>query len=216
MRSLIAVLLLSTACFAEDRPAVAPQYEAPANPPQYEAPAPANDLYGAPSAQIAAAAPAVETYGAPVAAPVQDEYGSPAADPVSNDAYGAPSAPVVDSYGSPAAPVETAPPVGNQGYYYYYYPVRQNAPEATEEDEGLLGGLLGGGLLSALLGKKLLLVVLGVGAFLVITAFGLSFTVGRSLNESASRAMKMASPYMTEGNLIFLADYVRSALDKYD
>merc|ERR1711935_714644 len=152
MKSLIAVLLFSTVALAQDRPAVAPQYEAPAN-----------DQYGAPSAPIAAAAPAVETYGAPAAAPVQDEYGSPQADPVpAPDAYGAPAAPVVqqDSYGSPAAPVETAPPVGNQGYYYYY-PVRQNAPAAAEEsDDGLLGGLLGGGLLSALLGKNFSLLFL--------------------------------------------------------
>ena len=80
-----------------------------------------------------------------------------------------------------------------------------------------LGGLLGGGLLSALLGKKLLLVFLGITAFLVVTAFGLSFTIGkRSLDESASRAIKGISPYMTEGNLVFLADFVRNAIEKFD
>eukprot|EP00090_Calanus_glacialis_P012011 TRINITY_DN2045_c0_g1_i1.p1 TRINITY_DN2045_c0_g1~~TRINITY_DN2045_c0_g1_i1.p1 ORF type:complete len:210 (-),score=52.85 TRINITY_DN2045_c0_g1_i1:1582-2211(-) len=209
MKSLIAVLLFSTACLAEDRPAVAPQYEAPASTVEQYA-APANDQYGAPSAPIAAAAPAVDTYGVPAAAPVQDEYGSPQAPVI---------APQADSYGSPAAPVETAPaPVGSQGYYYYYYPVRENAPAVAEEsDDGLLGGLLGGGLLSALLGKKLLLVFLGITAFLVVTAFGLSFTIGkRSLDESASRAIKGISPYMTEGNLVFLADFVRNAIEKFD
>ena len=163
-----------------------------------------------------AVAPTYEGSAAQAAPPAEapDEYGAPAA-PAQAEAYGAPAAPVqTDSYGSPAAPVQQNAPVGNQGYYYYYYPVRQNAAAEAESDDGLLGGLLGGGLLSALLGKKVILLVLGITAVLVVTAFGLNIAAGR--RSFTARALEAATPYMTEENLIVLADYVRRAVTKFD
>merc|ERR1719367_566838 len=194
MRSVVAVLLLAGACLG-DKPAVAPAYV-----PEESQAAPAYS------------APAQDSYGAPQAAPASDEYGSPSAPPVQQDAYGAPKAPVQtqDSYGAPAAS-----PVGNQGYYYYYYPVRENAPAsaaAQESDDGLLGGLLGGGLLSALIGKKLVIVVVGLAALLVAVAFGLNFSAGR---RSFARSFDSISEYITEDNLVTLADFVNRSIRKY-
>lgn len=213
MRYSSGLLLLSVLCSA-DKPAVAPAYEAPA-PDTYGAPVP--DTYGAP----AQPAPVVakETYGAPAAPPKQpDTYGSPAAPPVSGgDTYGSPAAPPVsggDSYGSPAAPVQnSAAPVGNQGYYYYYYPVRQNAPAPahSDDDNGVLG------ILTALLTKKIVVIAIGIVAFLVITALGINIAVGgRSFSSSTARAFEMVQPYITEDNLITLADYVNKSLGKYE
>merc|ERR1719367_1078258 len=207
MRSVVAVLLLAGACLG-DKPAVAPAYvpEESQAAPVYSAPAAAAP---APAYSAPQAAPA---YGAPQAAPASDEYGSPSAPPVQQDAYGAPKAPVQtqDSYGAPAAS-----PVGNQGYYYYYYPVRENAPAsaaAQESDDGLLGGLLGGGLLSALIGKKLVIVVVGLAALLVAVAFGLNFSAGR---RSFARSFDSISEYITEDNLVTLADFVNRSIRKY-
>ena len=106
--------------------------------------------------------------------------------------------------------------MSNQGYYYYYYPVREGGAQAAEaEDDGLLGGLLGGGLLSALLGKKLVIVVVGLAALLVAVAFGLNLSAsGR--RSFAARSLEHVSEYMTEDNLVTLADFVARSLGKYD
>merc|ERR1719367_2213041 len=146
---------------------------------------------------------AAPVYSAPAAAAPAPAYSAPQAAP----AY---SAPAQDSYGAPAAS-----PVGNQGYYYYYYPVRENAPAsaaAQESDDGLLGGLLGGGLLSALIGKKLVIVVVGLAALLVAVAFGLNFSAGR---RSFARSFDSISEYITEDNLVTLADFVNRSIRKY-
>jgi hypothetical protein len=223
MRVSLSLLLLPMAL--ADKPAVAPAYVAPApsgdsygapNGDQYGAPsgdtygAPAGDSYGAPSNPVQVKVP--DAYGSPAGPPIQDTYGSPSSPPVSQpDSYGSPQAPVEDSYGSPqAAPVQAAAP-GNQGYYYYYYPVRQNVPEAVVEDEGLFGGLLGGGGLAGLLSTKVLLLVLGVAGFVLITSLGIN--LGK--RSFTSRALDMAEPYMTTGNLIALLDSVNSAIAKY-
>ena len=114
-----------------------------------------------------------------------------------------------DSYGSPQAS-----PVSNQGYYYYYYPVREQAAAAAQEsDDGLLGGLLGGGLLSALLGKKLVIVVVGIAALLVAVAFGLNFSLG---GRKFARSFPELTQYITEDNLVTLADFVNRSIGKYD
>ena len=113
-----------------------------------------------------------------------------------------------DTYGAPQAS-----PVSNQGYYYYYYPVREHAQANTQEsDDGLLGGLFGGGLLSALLGKKLVVVVVGLAALLVAIAFGLNF----GARSFSARSLSSLSEYMTEDNLITLADFVNRSVGKYD
>jgi len=75
------------------------------------------------------------------------------------------------------------------------------------------GGLFGGGLLSALLGKKLVVVVVGLAALLVAIAFGLNFGIKRSF---AARSLSSLSEYMTEDNLITLADFVNRSAGKYD
>jgi len=202
MKSLILLLTLSVTCLA-DKPS--PQYVAP------KAAEARQDTYGSPEAPPEAApqvAPTPDTYGAPKA-PVVDSYGSPQAPVVKEDAYGAPSAPVISQ------PAEAAP-VGNQGYYYYYYPVKQGGQsyeaEEQEGDGGLLGGLLSDGLLGTLVTKKILLVVLGIGAFLLVTALGIQVNFGRSFS---STAWDYASPYMTEDNLITLADFVSNSIAKY-
>lgn len=207
MKYISGLLFLSALCSA-DKPAVAPAYEAPA---------PAT--YGAPVAKDTYSAPVPDTYGSPAAPSNQaDTYGSPAAPLVSGgDTYGSPAAPPVtggDSYGSPAAPVQTATaPVGNQGYYYYYYPVRQNAPapaQSEDDDNGILG------IVTALLTKKIIVVAIGIVAFLVITALGINIAVGgRSFSSSSARAFEMVEPYMTEDNLIALADFVNKSLGKF-
>ena len=213
MRQFLSLLLLAAAASA-DQPAVAPAYVAPAQDAQdsYGAPSNAQDSYGAPS-NAAPAAAAPDSYGSPASEPVQDSYGSPSSPPVSTggDSYGSPAAPVQDSYGSPeAAPVQAAP--GNQGYYYYYYPVRQNVPEAESEDEGILGGLLSGGL-AGLLTTKVLLAVLGIAGFVLVT----SLATGLGKRSFSSRALKsLASPYMTQGNLIALLQRVNSAVSAHE
>merc|ERR1712038_1213445 len=206
MRVFLAVLLLATA--RADKPAVAPAYTGAAT---------VDETFGPALKRDAPAAAAPDSYGSPVAAPAQDTYGSPSA-PVAQqqDSYGSPAAPPVasqDSYGSPQAPVQTASQSagpGNQGYYYYY-PVRQNVPEAESDDGGLLGGLLGGGL-AGLLTTKALLLILGLAGFVLIATIGIGFSGRRSFS---SRALSMASPYMTSGNLIALLESVNSAITKY-
>merc|ERR1712241_104054 len=153
------------------------------------------------------------------AATVDETFGSTlkrdAPDAAAPDSYGSPvAAPAQDSYGSPQAPVQTASQSagpGTQGYYYYYYPVRQNVPEAESDDGGLLGGLLGGGL-AGLLTTKALLLILGLAGFVLIATIGIGFSGRRSFS---SRALSMASPYMTSGNLIALLESVNSAITKY-
>jgi len=208
MRVFLAVLLLAAA--RADKPAVAPAYTGAAT---------VDETFGSALKRDAPAAAAPDSYGSPVAAPAQDTYGSPSA-PVAQqqDSYGSPAAPPVasqDSYGSPQAPVQTATQSGgpgNQGYYYYYYPVRQNVPEAQSSDDGgLLGGLLGGGL-SGILTTKALLLILGLAGFVLIATIGIGFSGRRSFS---SRALSMASPYMTSGNLIALLESVNSAITKY-
>ena len=209
MRVFLTVLLVAVA--RADKPAVAPAYTGAAT---------VDETYGSTLKRDAPAAAAPDSYGSPVAAPAQDTYGSPSA-PIAQtqpDSYGSPAAPVVaqqDSYGSPQAPVETAPQAaapGNQGYYYYYYPVRQNVPEPQASDDGgLLGGLLGGGL-AGILTTKALLLILGLAGFVLITTIGIGFGRKRSFS---SRALSMASPYMTSGNLIALLESVNSAITKY-
>lgn len=202
MLPFLALLLASLA--TADKPAVAPAYTGPA-----QAQADVRDTRDAPAA---------DTYGAPVAAPSQDSYGSPQAAPASaqEDSYGAPQAAAIteDSYGAPqAAPVAAGGP-GNQGYYYYYYPVRQNVPqegELAEDDGGLLGGLLNGGL-AGLLTTKVLLLILGVAGFVLITSLGINLGGRRSFT---SRALSLAEPYMTHGNLIQVLESVNSAMAKY-
>jgi len=200
MKNLFLVLSLSAACLA-DKPS--PQYVAP-QPAQAQA---KQDTYGSPEAPPEAA-PTPDSYGAPKA-PVVDSYGSPQAPVVKEDGYGAPSAPVISK------PAEAAP-VGNQGYYYYYYPVKQGGQpleaEAQEGGGGLFGGLLSDGLLGTLVTKKILLVVLGIGAFLLVTALGIQVNFGRSFSSSA---WDIAEPYMTEDNLITLADFVMNSITKY-
>merc|ERR1711944_10612 len=201
MRVFLAVLLLAAA--RADKPAVAPAYTGAAS---------VDETFGSTLKRDAPAAAAPDSYGSPGAAPAQDTYGSPSAPIQASsqpDSYGSPAAPVVaqqDSYGSPAAPVQTAPQSagpGNQGYYYYYYPVRQNVPEAQSSDDGgLLGGLFGGNLAGILTTK----------AFLLITTIGIGFGRKRSFS---SRALSLASPYMTSGNLIALLESVNSAITKY-
>jgi len=211
MKYISGLLFLSALCNA-DQPAVAPAYEAPA--PEYGAPV-AQETYSAPVPQYSAPVP--DTYGAPAApaAAAPESYGSPAAPPVAGgDAYGSPAAPPVtggDSYGSPAAPVQSTAPVGNQGYYYYYYPVRQNAPAPveSEDDNGILS------IITALLTKKIIIVAVGIVAFLVITALGINVAVGRSFSSSTARAFELAEPYITEDNLIALADFVNKSLGKF-
>merc|ERR1712203_1237874 len=209
MRVFLAVLLV--AATRADKPAVAPAYTGAAT---------VDETFGSALKRDAPAAAAPDSYGSPVAAPAQDTYGSPSAPIASNqpDSYGSPAAPVVaqqDSYGSPQAPVQTAPQSagpGNQGYYYYYYPVRQNVPEAQSSDDGgLLGGLLGGGL-AGILTTKALLLILGLAGFVLIATIGIGFSGRRSFS---SRALSMASPYMTSGNLIALLESVNSAITKY-
>ena len=209
MRVFLTVLLVSAA--RADKPAVAPAYTGAAT---------VDDTFGSTLKRDAPAAAAPDSYGSPVAAPAQDTYGSPSAPIASTqpDSYGSPAAPVVaqqDSYGSPQAPVQTAPQSagpGNQGYYYYYYPVRQNVPEAQSSDDGgLLGGLLGGGL-AGILTTKALLLILGLAGFVLIATIGIGFGRKRSFS---SRALKIAEPYMTSGNLIALLESVNSAITKY-
>merc|ERR1712158_92365 len=209
MRVFLAVLLLATA--RADKPAVAPAYTGAAT---------VDETFGSALKRDAPAAAAPDSYGSPVAAPAQDTYGSPSAPIASNqpDSFGSPAAPVVaqqDSYGSPQAPVQTAPQSagpGNQGYYYYYYPVRQNVPEAQSSDDGgLLGGLFDGGL-AGILTTKALLLILGLAGFVLITTIGIGFGRKRSFS---SRALSLASPYMTSGNLIALLESVNSAITKY-
>merc|ERR1712037_710613 len=200
MRVFLTVLLVAAA--RADKPAVAPAYTGAAA---------VDETFGSTLKRDAPAAAAPDSYGSPVAAPAQDTYGSPSAPIASSsqpDSYGSPAAPVVaqqDSYGSPQAPVQTAPQSagpGNQGYYYYY-PVRQNVPEAQSSDDGgLLGGLFDGGLAGILTTKALLL----------ITTIGIGFGRKRSFS---SRALSLASPYMTSGNLIALLESVNSAITKY-
>merc|ERR1712079_765493 len=195
MRVFLAVLLLATA--RADKPAVAPAYTGAAT---------VDETFGSTLKRDAPAAAAPDSYGSPSApiASQPDSYGSPAAPPVAQQ----------DSYGSPQAPVQTASQSagpGNQGYYYYYYPVRQNIPEAESDDGGLLGGLLGGGL-AGLLTTKALLLILGLAGFVLIATIGIGFSGRRSFS---SRALSMASPYMTSGNLIALLESVNSAITKY-
>merc|ERR1712088_161015 len=194
MRVFLTVLLVAAA--RADKPAVAPAYTGAAT---------VDETFGSTLKRDAPAAAAPDSYGSPIAAPAQDTYGSP-------------SAPVVaqqDSYGSPQAPVQTAPQSagpGNQGYYYYYYPVRQNVPEAQSSDDGgLLGGLFDGGL-AGILTTKALLLILGLAGFVLITTIGIGFGRKRSFS---SRALSLASPYMTSGNLIALLESVNSAITKY-
>merc|ERR1711990_251304 len=207
MRVFLTVLLVAAA--RADKPAVAPAYTGAAT---------VDETFGSTLKRDAPAAAAPDSYGSPIAAPAQDTYGSPSAPVASSsqpDSYGSPAAPVVaqqDSYGSPQAPVQTAPQSagpGNQGYYYY--PVRQNVPEAESDDGGLLGGLLGGGL-AGLLTTKALLLILGLAGFVLIATIGIGFSGRRSFS---SRALSMASPYMTSGNLIALLESVNSAITKY-
>merc|ERR1712203_1170354 len=210
MRVFLAVLLV--AATRADKPAVAPAYTGAAT---------LAETFGSTLKRDAPAAAAPDSYGSPVAAPAQDTYGSPSAPIASSsqpDSYGSPAAPVVaqqDSYGSPQAPVQTAPQSagpGNQGYYYYYYPVRQNVPEAQSSDDGgLLGGLFDGGL-AGILTTKALLLILGLAGFVLITTIGIGFGRKRSFS---SRALSLASPYMTSGNLIALLESVNSAITKY-
>jgi len=206
MRTVISTLFLAALCLA-DKPALAPTYEGSGV-----------DAYAAPAAPAVVKEAAPETYGAPVAAPApaQDSYGSPSTPVVSQETYGSPAAPPVggDPYGAPAAPVQTAAPVGNQGYYYYYYPVRQNAPAPveTEDDNSIIG------LITALLTKKIVVIALGLGAFLLLTALGINLTIGRdgrSLQRSMESSWEFAAPYMTEGNLIALADFVNRSIRKF-
>merc|ERR1711934_1232648 len=193
MRVFLTVLLVAAA--RADKPAVAPAYTGAAT---------VDETFGSTLKRDAPAAAAPDSYGSPVAAPAQDTYGSPAAPLVAQQ----------DSYGSPQAPVQTASQSagpGNQGYYYYYYPVRQNVPEAESDDGGLLGGLLGGGL-AGLLTTKALLLILGLAGFVLIATIGIGFSGWRTFS---SRALSMASPYMTSGNLIALLESVNSAITKY-
>merc|ERR1712158_30985 len=195
MRVFLTVLLVAAA--RADKPAVAPAYTGAAT---------VDETFGSTLKRDAPAAAAPDSYGSPSApiASQPDSYGSPAAPPVAQQ----------DSYGSPQAPVQTASQSagpGNQGYYYYYYPVRQNVPEAESDDGGLLGGLLGGGL-AGLLTTKALLLILGLAGFVLIATIGIGFSGRRSFS---SRALSMASPYMTSGNLIALLESVNSAITKY-
>merc|ERR1712088_1179322 len=194
MRVFLTVLLVAAA--RADKPAVAPAYTGAAT---------VDETFGSTLKRDAPAAAAPDSYGSPIAAPAQDTYGSPAAPVVAQQ----------DSYGSPQAPVQTAPQSagpGNQGYYYYYYPVRQNVPEAQSSDDGgLLGGLFDGGL-AGILTTKALLLILGLAGFVLITTIGIGFGRKRSFS---SRALSMASPYMTSGNLIALLESVNSAITKY-
>merc|ERR1711944_97262 len=209
MRVFLTVLLMAAA--RADKPAVAPAYTGAAS---------VDETFGSTLKRDAPAAAAPDSYGSPVAAPSQDTYGSPSAPIQASsqpDSYGSPAAPVVaqqDSYGSPAAPVQTAPQSagpGNQGYYYYY-PVRQNVPEAQSSDDGgLLGGLFGGNL-AGILTTKALLLILGLAGFVLITTIGIGFGRKRSFS---SRALSLASPYMTSGNMIALLESVNSAITKY-
>merc|ERR1711910_199809 len=189
MRVFLAVLLV--AATRADKPAVAPAYTGAAT---------VDETFGSTLKRDAPAAAAPDSYGSPVAAPAQDSYGSPSAPPVASQ----------DSYGSPQAPVQTATQSGgpgNQGYYYYYYPVRQNVPEAQSSDDGgLLGGLFDGGL-AGILTPKALLLILGLAGFVLITTIGIGFGRKRSFS---SRALSLASPYMTSGNLIALLESVNS------
>merc|ERR1712210_178021 len=163
----------------------------PAVAPAYTGAATVDETFGSTLKRDAPAAAAPDSYGSPVAAPAQD------------------------TYGSPQAPVQTAPQAaapGNQGYYYYYYPVRQNVPEAQSSDDGgLLGGLFDGGL-AGILTTKALLLILGLAGFVLITTIGIGFGRKRSFS---SRALSLASPYMTSGNLIALLESVNSAITKY-
>merc|ERR1712088_398816 len=163
----------------------------PAVAPAYTGAATVDETFGSTLKRDAPAAAAPDSYGSPVAAPAQD------------------------TYGSPQAPVQTAPQSagpGNQGYYYYYYPVRQNVPEAQSSDDGgLLGSLFDGGL-AGILTTKALLLILGLAGFVLITTIGIGFGRKRSFS---SRALSMASPYMTSGNLIALLESVNSAITKY-
>merc|ERR1711971_1302143 len=165
----------------------------PAVAPAYTGAATVDETFGSTLKRDAPAAAAPDSYGSPVAAPVAQQ----------------------DSYGSPQAPVQTAPQAaapGNQGYYYYYYPVRQNVPEAQSSDDGgLLGGLFDGGL-AGILTTKALLLILGLAGFVLITTIGIGFGRKRSFS---SRALSLASPYMTSGNLIALLESVNSAITKY-
>merc|ERR1712088_190175 len=163
----------------------------PAVAPAYTGAATVDETFGSTLKRDAPAAAAPDSYGSPVAAPAQDPYGSP------------------------QAPVQTAPQSagpGNQGYYYYYYPVRQNVPEAQSSDDGgLLGSLFDGGL-AGILTTKALLLILGLAGFVLITTIGIGFGRKRSFS---SRALSLASPYMTSGNLIALLESVNSAITKY-
>lgn len=197
MKHLLLLAALTSPCLAlADKPA--PVYGAAAPPVATKR----QDTYGSPQAPPA---PTPDEYGSPKA-PVVDEYGSPQAPPVTEDSYGAPAAPVVSQ-------PDQAAPVGNQGYYYYYYPVKPNQGGYKQEDDGgLLDGLLGDGLIGGLITKKILLVVLGIGAFLLVTALGIQVNFGRSFGSSM---YELATPYMTEDNLTYLADTVRRAIDKF-
>lgn len=213
MKTVAALLLLSASLCLGDKPAVAPAYyDEPAVAPAYEAPA--QETYGAPVAQPARQQQ--DVYGSPSAPPVQvaeaDSYGSPQAAPIATDSYGSPAAPPKTQYQAQAQPQQTAAAPGNQGYYYYYYPVRQSAPAPAEaeDDDSIIG------LVTALLTKKIVLIALGLGAFLVVTALGINISFGRrSFARSMESGWEMVSPYMTEGNLITLADFVNNSIRKF-
>jgi len=162
-------------------------------------PSPAEDSYGSPSKP---AVKAPDSYGSPSSAgvsPAPDTYGSPVGAPVSYS-------PAPASGASPAAP-------GNQGFYYYYYPVRQNVPENQHsEDKGVLDGLLGGLLTTKV---EVLLLILGIAGFILLITLGINLSNGSGRSFTA-RAMDMAAPYMTTGNLIALLDSVNNAIDKYE
>jgi len=82
--------------------APAPVYDPPA--PVYDPPAPKPEIKILPAPDLSqyAPAPAVDTYGSPVAAPAADTYGSPDPSLVTYSAQVA--APALDSYGSPVIP----------------------------------------------------------------------------------------------------------------
>jgi len=201
MKTVAFLLLSASLCFG-DKPAVAPAYEAPAP-----------ETYGAPVAPVAKQQ---DSYGSP-SAPVktvveQDSYGSPQAAPIQQDSYGSPAAPPKTQYQAQAPPQhQAAAPVGNQGYYYYYYPVRQSAPVAaeSEDDDSIIG------LVTALLTKKIVLIALGLGAFLLATAVGININFGRSFARSLEDGWQFVGPYMTEDNLITLADFVNKSIGKF-
>ena len=96
----------------------------------------------------------------------------------------------------------------------YIYKVRNSLLQDVLpiHSQYLLGGLFGGGLLSALLGKKLVVVVVGLAALLVAIAFGLNF----GARSFSARSLSTLSEYMTEDNLITLADFVNRSVGKYD